>query len=51
MVSPKQGILPPRWGMRHWAAERRGSVNPIYWRLPPHGETANFAPEKFYGST
>ena len=51
MVSPKQGILPLRLGMRRKAAGRRGSENPIYWRLPPQGETANFAAEKFYEET
>ena len=51
MVSPKQGILSPRRGMQRWAVGRRGSENPIYWRLPPHGETANFAAEKFNEET
>ena len=51
MVSPKQGILPLRLGMQRKAAGRRASENPVFWRLPPQGETANFAPEKFNEET
>ena len=51
MVSPKQGILPLRLGMRRKAAGCSARENPIFWRLPPQGETANFAAEKFNEET